>query len=104
MAEKNDKQVNIKYDDVAVAVKYAFGVKGEVPKVVASGRGHIAKQIVDLAKENDIPIKENKSLAESLAKVPAGVEIPDDLWGAMAEILAQVYDLNRKREEYGRNN
>ncbi len=101
MAEKEDKKTKVNYDDVAVAVKYAFGVKGEVPKVVASGRGLIAKKIVDLAKENDVPIKENKGLAESLAKVPVGVEIPDELWGAMAEILAQVYDLNRKRGENG---
>ena len=86
--EKNKTQ--IKYDDVAVAIKYAFGKKGEVPKVVASGRGLMAKKIIDIAKENDVPLKENKPLAESLAKVPVGVEIPDELWGAMAEILAQV--------------
>jgi type III secretion system FlhB-like substrate exporter len=97
------KEVKIKYDDVAVAIKYAFGVKGEVPKVVASGRGLLAKKIIDIAKENDVPLKENKGLAESLAKVPVGVEIPDELWGAMAEILAQVYQLDKDRGEYGRN-
>ena len=103
MAENEDKKNKVSYDDVAVAVKYAFGVKGEVPKVVASGRGLMAKKIVDIAKENGVPLKENKGLAESLAKVPVGVEIPDELWGAMAEILAQVYDLNKRRGEYGQN-
>ena len=45
------KEVKIKYDDVAVAIKYAFGVKGEVPKVVASGRGLLAKKIIDIDKK-----------------------------------------------------
>ncbi len=99
--EKEKKQLNIKYDDIAVAIKYAFGKQGEVPKVVASGRGLMARKIVELAQENDVPLKENKALAESLAKVPVGVDIPDDLWGAMAEILAQVYQLdkNRRRQQ-----
>lgn len=83
-----------KFDEIAVAVKYAFGKEGEVPKVVASGRGLIAKKIIEIAKENDVPIRENAALADSLAKVPAGVEIPSELWGAMAEILAQIYRLN----------
>ncbi len=95
MAE--EKKVNIKYDDIAVAIKYAFGEAGEVPTVVASGRGLMAHKIVELAKENDVPTKENKALAESLAKVPVGSEIPSELWGAMAEILAQVYNLNKQR-------
>ncbi len=97
--EKEKKQLNIKYDDIAVAIKYAFGKQGEVPKVVASGRGLMAKKIVELAQENDVPLKENKALAESLAKVPVGVDIPDDLWGAMAEILAQVYQLDKNRRQ-----
>lgn len=101
MAEdKPKKQLNIKYDDIAVAIKYAFGKQGEVPKVVASGRGLMAKKIVELAQENDVPLKENKALAESLAKVPVGVDIPDDLWGAMAEILAQVYQLDKNRRQH----
>lgn len=93
--KENSKK--IKYDDIAVAIKYAFGKEGEVPKVVASGRGLVAKKIVELANENGVPLKENKALAESLAKVPVGVEIPDELWEAMAEILAQIYNLDKKR-------
>ena len=96
MGEK--KKIKVKYDDLAVAIKYLFGEDGEVPKVVASGRGILAKQILDIASENDIPIREEKALAESLAKVPVGVEIPAELWGAMAEILAQIYLLNSAKK------
>jgi len=91
--EKN----RVKLEDVAVAIKYAFGEAGEAPKVVASGRGFLARQIVDLAKKNEVPLHEDGSLAESLAKVPVGVEIPAELWGAMAEILAQIYLLDRQQ-------
>ncbi|MDD2999303.1 MAG: EscU/YscU/HrcU family type III secretion system export apparatus switch protein, partial [Candidatus Riflebacteria bacterium] len=95
MAEK--KQLNIKYDDVAVAIKYAFGAEGEVPQIVASGRGWLARQIVELAEQNDIPMRKEKVLAESLAKLPVGVEIPSELWGALAEILAQIYLLDKRQ-------
>ncbi len=88
---------NIKFDDVAVAIKYAFGEAGEAPKVVASGRGFLARQIVELAEKNEVPTHEDRSLAESLAKVPVGVEIPAELWGAMAEILAQIFLLDRRQ-------
>jgi type III secretion system FlhB-like substrate exporter len=86
-----------KFDEVAVAIKYIFGQEGETPKVVASGRGILAKKIIDLAKENDVPLKENQPLAESLLSVPVGVEIPAELWGAMAEILAQIYLLDKQK-------
>lgn len=88
-----------KLDDIAVAIKYIFGKEGESPKIVASGRGHIAKQIMDIAKENDVPLKTEKALAESLVKVPVGIEIPAELWEAMAEILAQVYMLDGSKKK-----
>jgi len=94
MAEK--KRVDIKYDDVAVAIKYAFGEAGEAPTIVASGRGWLAKKIVEMAEEHEVPLRKEKVLAESLAKIPVGVEIPPELWGAMAEILAQIYLLDQR--------
>jgi flagellar biosynthesis protein len=93
-----EKKKSMRYEDVAVAIKYLFGQEGEVPKIVASGRGHLARQIIELAQENKVPLKQNKALAESLAKVPVGVEIPSELWGAMAEILVQLYLLDQQKQ------
>lgn len=93
-----DKKKKVKFDDVAVAIKYLFGKEGEVPKIVASGRGFIARQIVELARENKVPLKQNRPLAESLAQVPVGVEIPAELWEAMAGILVELYMLDQKRQ------
>lgn len=96
MAE--NKKIKIKYDDIAVAIQYIFGKDGEVPKIVASGRGYMAHQIVELAKEHKVPLKEDKAVAESLAKVSVGIEIPPELWSVMAEILAQVYRLDQQQK------
>lgn len=95
----DEKKSKIRFDDVAVAIKYLFGQDGEVPKVIASGRGFLAHQIIELARENKVPIKQNAPLAESLAKVPVGVEIPAELWGAMAEILVQLYLLDQNKRQ-----
>lgn len=85
------------FDEIAVAVKYRFGAAGEAPKVVASGRGQLARRIVDLARKSDVPLHESPALADSLARVPVGVEIPAELWEAMAEVLAHVYALDGSR-------
>jgi len=84
----------IEWEDIAVAIKYVFGASGEAPKVIASGRGHLALRIIEIARNNNIPIEEEKELAEALAKVPVGLEIPPELWEAMAEVLAHIYTLD----------
>ncbi|OVE80247.1 hypothetical protein BVY02_00855 [bacterium J17] len=73
----------------AVALRYAEGDRA--PKIIASGAGEIAKRILDLAKENKIPIQEDDSLVEILAKLDLGYEIPPETYRAVAEILAFLY-------------
>ncbi|MDX8384370.1 MAG: flagellar biosynthesis protein FlhB [Ghiorsea sp.] len=77
----------------AVALKYDESGVG-APKVVAKGKDHIAQQIKALAKENDVPIRENKLLARSLFKdVEVGQDIPEELFEAVAVILAEVFKM-----------
>ena len=90
------KKKKIRYEDVAVAIKYSFGRGGEIPKILASGRGMVAARILEIAKEHRIPDRRDVPLAESLAKVPVGSEIPPELWEAMAEVLAHLYLLDGK--------
>lgn len=79
----------------AVALKYDK-TSGGAPKVVAKGADHIAQKIKALAKENGVPIRENKLLARSLFKeVEIGFEIPEQLFEAVAIILAEIYQLRR---------
>ena len=62
-----------------------------VPRVVAKGSGIVADKILQLAKEHNIPIKEDAQLVEVLAQLDLFQEIPPELYRAVAEILAFIY-------------
>lgn len=81
----------------AVALKYE-AERMTAPIVVAKGQDLIALRIRELARDNDVPIVENPPLARALYKNGAlGREIPGDLYEAVAEVLAFVYQINAKR-------
>jgi len=78
---------------LAVALAYEPGSIG-APRVLAKGKGHIAAKIRELARENHIPLRENKPLARSLFKhVEIGDEIPEELFEVIAVILAEIFRL-----------
>jgi len=80
---------------LAVAIEYHEGMKA--PKVLAKGPYHVAEKIVQIAKENRIPVVQNIPLARAIYKtIEVGQEISSDLYLAMAEILAYVYKLRGK--------
>ena len=80
----------------AIAVKYEEAVS-EAPVVIAKGKDLIAEKIKDTAKKNNVPIVENKPLAQALYKsVEIGQQIPSELYKAVAEVLAYVYSLKDK--------
>lgn len=77
----------------AVAIKYDSN-KSIAPVVVAKGVDHLARRIKEIAKENNVEIVENKPLARALYNtVDVGKEIPQELYQAVAEVLAFVYKL-----------
>ncbi|WNB90387.1 flagellar biosynthesis protein FlhB [Bacillus sp. NEB1478] len=79
----------------AVCLKYEDGM--DAPVVVAKGVDLIAQKIKEVAKENDVVTVENKPLARTLyAQVDIGGVIPEDLFKAVAEILAFVYRIKKK--------
>ena len=80
----------------AVAIKYDKDSLN-APYVVAKGIDLIAEKIKKKAKENAIPLVENKLLARSLYNnIEIGDMITEDLYEAMAEILAYVYNLKNQ--------
>ena len=80
---------------LAVALKY--DQKKSAPYVVAKGAGLIAQRIREVARENNIPLVEDKPLAQVLYKVVKVEElIPENLYRSVAEVLAYVYSLRRK--------
>ncbi len=64
------------------------------PRVVAKGRGVIAEKILEIAQENGIPIREDPDLVEVLAALDVGKLIPEEMYAAVAEILAFLYRVN----------
>jgi flagellar biosynthesis protein len=71
------------------------------PKVVASGRGLIADRIVAAARQAGVAIREDAALAEALAGLDLGREIPEDLYAAVAEALAWAYSLDLRARRPG---
>ena len=80
----------------AVAIKYDAEVS-RAPIVIAKGEDYLAQKIKEAAREHHIEIVENKPLARMLyANVDIGQEIPPELYQAVAEILAMVYNMREK--------
>jgi flagellar biosynthesis protein len=72
---------------LAVALRY---LEPEAPKVVAVGRGWLGEKIIAAAREHGVPLEENPALAEALSHIELDAEIPEELYLAVAEILAFI--------------
>lgn len=84
---------------LAVALSYKVG-EMDAPTVVAKGANKIAEKIKAIAKEHNVPVIEDKPLAQALFKaVEVGQAIPADLFEAVATILAHVYRMKNKHRE-----
>ncbi|MCM8710983.1 fused FliR family export protein/FlhB family type III secretion system protein [Clostridium sp. SYSU_GA19001] len=82
---------------IACALKYEEGKDG-APKLVAKGADNIAIKIKDIAKENNVPIIENRALARLIYfDVEIDEEIPAEMYQAVAEVLALVYKMKKKK-------
>lgn len=86
----------------AVALQYSPG--NGAPVIVASGMGHLAEKIVEVAVESGVPVYEDNSLATVLSQMELGREIPEELYQAIVEVY--VYFLNfdpKDPENFGEN-
>ncbi|MFA5103982.1 MAG: flagellar biosynthesis protein FlhB [Candidatus Margulisiibacteriota bacterium] len=82
---------------LAVAISYQ-APKMKAPKLLAKGRFEIAEQIKAIAEKNNIPIVENEELARAIYRsAKIGEEMPNELYQAVAEVLAFVYKLKKDR-------
>jgi len=86
MADTRKKAAALRYD----------AKKDAAPRVVAKGSGKIAERILQIAKEYNIPIKDDPQLAGILSTLDLYQEIPLELYRAVAEILAFVYRMTGK--------
>jgi flagellar biosynthesis protein len=88
MAESND-------DPRSLAVALAYESGDSAPRVVAKGRGLIAKEIVKRAREAGVFVHESRELVSLLSQVDLDQHIPPQLYVAVAELLAWLYRIER---------
>ena len=81
---------------VAIAIQGEGGKVDSLPKIIASGRGKLAEQILELAFAKGIKVREDQDLAELLVKLDLDTPIPSQAILAVAEILARVYEANAR--------
>ncbi|MGN0940453.1 MAG: EscU/YscU/HrcU family type III secretion system export apparatus switch protein [Selenomonadaceae bacterium] len=87
----------------AVALKYDASTDA-APKVVAKGKGYVAENILAAAQSNSIPVYQNKSLVNLLMALDIDKEIPAELYTTVAEVLAYIYRMDRKKHNERRSN
>lgn len=81
---------------IAVALEYDGK---NTPRVNASGFGETAEDIIALAMQHGVPLQKDNELVEILAQLDTGDEIPENLYRAVAEVIAFAYILSGKFPE-----
>ena len=80
--------------DHAVALRYSE--RDRLPRVVASGAGEVAHQIVALAKSHDIPLREDRALSDILKTVAVGSYVTPESFALVAEVITYLYHLDEE--------
>ena len=82
--------------DLAIALHYDGN---STPRVTAKGEHRLAQQIIDAAEQAGVPLYPDRDLAMVLAQIPLGEEIPENLYKAIAEVIAFAYVIAGKVPE-----
>jgi flagellar biosynthesis protein len=90
MVDKEEKKTR------AIALEYDKA-NDPAPKLVAKGEGTMAEQILKIAAEHNIPIREDANLVEILSVLEVDSYIPFESYVAVAEILSYIYQENAKK-------
>lgn len=80
----------------AVAMSYDPG-QDAAPRIVAAGKGELAEAILALAEKHQVPVFADHPLANALVKLEIGAYVPPELYAAVAEILAFLWNLEREQ-------
>ncbi|SDH57212.1 EscU/YscU/HrcU family type III secretion system export apparatus switch protein [Roseospirillum parvum] len=84
---------------VAVALSWDGG-DSSAPRITATGRGHVAERILELAFAHGVRVRQDADLAQILAALDVDSEIPLEAFAAVAEVLAYVYQANHRWPEH----
>ncbi|MFZ0371234.1 MAG: EscU/YscU/HrcU family type III secretion system export apparatus switch protein [Halobacillus sp.] len=78
----------------AIALSYQSDNEA-APKVVAKGAGYIAENIMEKAKDHQVPIQEDSTLVELLSELNINEQLPEELYHVVAEVFAFIYKADK---------
>lgn len=87
-----------KPSNAAVALKYN-PEKDYTPIVVASGHGHVAEKIINLADENGVPVYRDDSATALLTMLNVGQGVPPELYQLVAGIYVQIMQISKDKNK-----
>ncbi|MGB5202492.1 MAG: EscU/YscU/HrcU family type III secretion system export apparatus switch protein [Sedimenticolaceae bacterium] len=93
---KQPKRTVSGHTDIAVALRYDGH---NAPRITAKGEQQLAERIIEAAEKAGVPLYPDPEMAMILSQVPLGEEIPDNLYKAIAEVIAFAYILAGKVPE-----
>ncbi|MEH6547961.1 MAG: EscU/YscU/HrcU family type III secretion system export apparatus switch protein [Sneathiella sp.] len=82
-------------DAIAVAINYE-GTCSKIPKITATGKGAVAEQILQLAFDHGVKVREDSDLAQILSEIEVDCPIPLEAFAAVSEILSYLYRSQNK--------
>lgn len=91
--------MNNKTDKNKTAVALGFEPGDEAPKILATGKGHVADKIIEEAKNYNVPIHKDPKLASTLSKLDFGDYIPEELYEVVVEVLMYVDRVDSVRQK-----
>ena len=77
------------------AIALGYNEEDAAPRIIATGKGFLADKILKGARQNQIPVHEDRRLAASLSKLDLGDYIPPELYEVVSEIMIFVDDMDR---------
>lgn len=81
------------------AIALSYDEQHVAPVVVAKGEGAVAERIIEKAKQYDVPVYEDETLAAMLGQLQLNETIPAELYKVVAEVFAFIYQVEKKVEE-----
>lgn len=95
--DREDFSSEKKVDKDKTAVALMYDPNDAAPRILATGKGHMAERIMEEAKANDVPLYKDNKLADTLSKLEIGDTIPPELYEVVAQILVFVDGMDKMR-------
>jgi flagellar biosynthesis protein len=88
-----------KEEKKAQAVALQYNHLEDLPRIVASGSGEVARRIIEIAQENDVPVQRDEVLSAILGQLNVGSYIPPETFRLVAEVISFLFHADKEWRE-----